>query len=128
MAVQAGCGGEAAMKRLLQSATPRLATALLVCMGGCASGPAVPDWEMNAVSGLDRAVAAYYAGNDKLEELEYARARHDLASTGQPALVARAELVRCASRVASMVFDECPGFAALSQDAGTAEIAYLNYL
>ncbi len=101
---------------------------LLAALPGCASGPAVPDWKMNAVSGLDRALAAYYAGNDKLEELEFARARRDLASTGQPALVARAELLRCAGRVASLVFDECPGFLPLSQDAGPTEIAYLNYL
>lgn len=105
-----------------------VAATLLALSAGCASGPPVPDWKMNAVSGLDRAVAAYYAGNDKLEDLEFLRARRDLASTGQPALVARAELLRCASRVASMVFDDCPAFASLSQDAGAAEIAYRNYL
>ncbi len=104
------------------------ALALAALLAGCASGPPVPDWKMNAVGGLDRAVSAYNAGNDKLEELEFSRARSDIASTGQPALVARAELVRCASRVASLVFDQCAGFDALRQDAGAAELAYSNYL
>ncbi len=42
--------------------------------------------------------------------------------------MARAELIRCASRVASLVFDECTAFDALRQDAGAAELAYSNYL
>jgi hypothetical protein len=102
--------------------------AIAVTLSGCASGPPVPDWKMNAVSGLDRAVQAYNAGNDKLEALEFSRARSEMASTGQPTMVARAELIRCASRVASLVFEECTAFNALQQDAGAAEVAYNNYL
>ncbi len=113
----------------LGRSTACLAAALAGAMlAGCASGPPVPDWKMNAVGGLERAVAAYNAGNDKVEALEFARARSEMASTGQPVLVARAELIRCASRVASMVFEDCTGFDALRPDAGAAELAYSNYL
>lgn len=97
-------------------------------LGGCASGPAVPDWKMNAGSAMERAISAYMSGNDRIEIQEFARARSAMASTGQVALVARAELIRCASRVASLVLDDCTGFEKLGQDAAAPERAYARYL
>ena len=40
----------------------------------------------------------------------------------------RAELLRCAVQVASLVFEPCPGFEPLRQDAPAAERAYAAYL
>ncbi|MFZ2651885.1 MAG: hypothetical protein WA210_17445, partial [Burkholderiaceae bacterium] len=60
--------------------------------------------------------------------VEFARARTDLARTGRTDLLARAELLGCAARVASLVFDGCAGFAALAQDAPAPERAYASYL
>ena len=40
----------------------------------------------------------------------------------------RLELLRCAGRVASLVFEPCAGFDALRQDAPAAEKAYADYL
>lgn len=94
----------------------------------CSSAPPPPDWQMNAKSSLERGVTAYLSGNTRLEGLEFARARTELARTGRPDLLARAELTRCAARVASLVFDDCPGFSALMQDAPPAERAYADYL
>lgn len=42
--------------------------------------------------------------------------------------MARAELLACASRVASLVFEPCAGFEKLRQDAPPAERAYADYL
>lgn len=95
---------------------------------GCGGGPVVPDWQVNAQASLRNYEAAYFAGNARVAEVEFARARADLASTGRLDLVARAELVRCAAQVASLAFDDCPGFAALANDAGAAERAYAAYL
>lgn len=97
-------------------------------LSACASGPAVPDWKMNAQSGIERAVSAYLSGNDRIEIQEFAKARSEMASTGQIALVARAELIRCASRVASLVLEDCAGFEKLRQDAAAPERAYADYL
>lgn len=99
---------------------------MLLC--ACASGPAVPDWQMNAKSAIERATSAYLSGNDRVEAQEFARARSETASTGRIALVARAELIRCASRVASLVLEDCSGFDRLRQDAAAPERAYANYL
>lgn len=101
-------------------------TAML--LSACASGPAVPDWQMNAKSGMEYAITAYMDGNDRVEAQEFAKARSEMASTGQIALVARVELIRCAARVASLVLDDCAGFEKLRQDTAVAERAYADYL
>ena len=51
-----------------------------------------------------------------------------MQGTGRSDLVARAELVRCAARTASLEFDNCPGFERLRADAGAEEIAYADFL
>ncbi|MES2299215.1 MAG: hypothetical protein V4582_19395 [Pseudomonadota bacterium] len=110
------------MKRL------SLIAATMLALGACASGPPIPDWQMNAKSGLERAVAAYLSGNDRLANAEFARARSDMSSSGQFSQVARAELTRCAAHLASLVLDDCPAFEALRPDAGAPERAYADYL
>jgi hypothetical protein len=103
-------------------------TVMLASLAACGSAPPAPDWQMNAKASLERATAAYLSGNARLEALEFTRARTELARTGRADLLARAELTRCAARVASLVFEDCAGFAALAQDAPPAERAYADYL
>jgi hypothetical protein len=105
-----------------------LAAGLVVLLAACASQPRVPDWQMNAHDSLERYVAAAMTGNERVAAAEFARARAELASTGAAALVARAELTRCAVLVASLVLDPCAGFEALGVDAAPAERAYADYL
>jgi hypothetical protein len=100
----------------------------ILLLVACSSSPPLPDWQMNAKSALERAVSAYMSGNDRVEAQEFAKARSETASTGQATLVARTELIRCATRVASLVPDGCPGFEALRQDALAPERAYADYL
>ena len=104
------------------------AVGLATLLAACSSTPPPPDWQMNAKGSMERAVAAYLQGNTRLEALEFARARADVARTGKLELLARIELMRCAARVASLVFEDCPGFAALAQDASAMDRAYADYL
>ena len=104
------------------------AISVAILLTACANTPPPPDWQMNAKDSLDRAVAAYLQGNTRVEAVEFTRARADLARTGRADLLARAELTRCAARVASLVYEPCAGFAALAQDASPAERAYADYL
>jgi hypothetical protein len=83
---------------------------------------------MNAKSSLERAADAWLSGNSAIEAVEFARARSEVARTGQPERVARVELLRCATRAASLVFEPCAGFEALAADAAPAEQAYARYL
>ena len=105
-----------------------VAVALLSVLCACASKPRAPEWQMNAHDGLERYVANAMAGNDRAAAAEFARARAELASTGDAALVARAELTRCAVWVAALVMDPCDGFERLRADAAAAERAYADYL
>ena len=104
---------------------PMLVAAVLVA---CAGGAPPPDWKLNAQGAIERAQDAYLSGRGAIEAVEFARARGEVAATGRADLLARVELVRCATRVASLVLEPCAGYEALAQDAAPAERAYARYL
>ena len=102
--------------------------ALVALLTACASGPPPAEWQLSAQGALREAVQAYLVGNDRVANAEFTRARADIASTGRLDLLARAELVRCAARVASLDIDTCPAYQALAADAAPPERAYATYL
>jgi hypothetical protein len=105
-----------------------LAPLAIAFLAGCAGGPPPADWQLNASAALQAFRRHYLEGDTKLAEMEFARAREEIRRTGRGELLARAELVRCAVRAASLEFDDCPGFERLRADAGGDEIAYAEYL
>ncbi|QOY92903.1 hypothetical protein IM543_15020 [Massilia sp. UMI-21] len=102
-----------------------LAVALLA---GCASKPLPPDWQLDAKGALDASVEDYLKGHGAAAAAEFRSARSATTSTGRADLVAQVELVRCAAQVASLDFDDCPGYAALASEATPAQRAYADYL
>jgi hypothetical protein len=119
--VQTGCPQAASV----------LIAVLLPCaalLGACSSNPPQPEWLLNAHGGLQSFAAAHLAGNTPVADVEFRRARLEISATGQPLLVARAELTRCAIRAASLEFDACPAAQALLPDMAAPERAYLAYL
>lgn len=102
--------------------------ATAIFLTACASGPKPVDWQLESKGAMERAVAAYLEGNSRVEAAELARARFEISSTGRVDLMARTELLSCASRVASLVFEPCAGFEKLRQDAPSTERAYADYL
>ena len=113
------------MMKLFCSALLALAAMVL---SACASGPKPADWQLESKGAMERAVNAYLEGNSRVEVAELSRARIEISSTGRVDVMARAELLSCASRVASLVFEPCAGFEKLRQDAPPAERAYADYL
>ena len=101
---------------------------LVLLLVACGSKPKAPDWQLEAHGSLERYVKAFMAADARVESSEFGRAREQLARTGDAGLVARAELTRCALRVASLMFEPCVGFDALRPDAPAAERAYGDYL
>ncbi len=97
-------------------------------LAACAGGPAPPDWQLNAVGALRIFQQHYLAGDTKLADMEFAAAKAQIARTGRADLLARAELIRCAVRTASLELDDCPGFERLRGEAGPEEIAYADAL
>ncbi|MCX8086506.1 MAG: hypothetical protein N3C63_06320 [Rhodocyclaceae bacterium] len=106
----------------------RRGLALFACLAGCAGGPPVPDWQANAHAALAAHTAAYLAGRDRAAVQELARARAEVARTGDAAQLARVELAACAARFASLSSRDCPAFTPLAQDADPAARAYADYL
>lgn len=110
------------MTRLL----PVLALALL--LAACGNKPRQPDWLVNADSAQDRFERAWLKGDDRVAAAEFDRFRSAVTSTAEPALVARAELTRCAVRVASLDFAPCTGFEPLRPFVSAEERAYADFL
>ena len=108
--------------------TRALSILALLALAGCASGPPPAEWQMNAQSSLQRAVDAQLSGNDRVATAEFDRARGEIARTGRPELMARAELMRCAAAVAALQFEPCTAFERLRADAAPAEQAYADHL
>lgn len=97
-------------------------------LGACAGKPAPPDWQANAHAALKDFSAAYLSGNTRLADPALARARLEISSTGRADLLARAELTRCAVRVASLEFDDCAAYQPLAAEAQPTEQAYAAFL
>jgi hypothetical protein len=106
----------------------RNSLAIALVAAGCSSAPQPPQWQSDAASSLQVFQQRYLAGDAKGADDAFAFARSELAATGRADLVARAELIRCAAQVASLVFDPCTGFEALRADAGAEERNYADYL
>lgn len=114
--------------RIAPSLTVTAVLLTALTLSACGSKPPVPGWQLNAKGSAERAAQAWLSGNSRVEAVEFARARHDVSSTGRADLVARLELLRCATRVAALVFEPCTGFEPLAADAAPAELAYARYL
>jgi len=104
------------------------ALSLGLALTACSSAPPAPEWQMNAKSSIERATEAQLRGDSRIEAAEFARARTEVARTGKPTLMARVELMGCATRVAALDFAPCSGFDALAADAAAPEQAYARYL
>jgi hypothetical protein len=108
---------------------PLVALALsLLVLAGCASRPPAPDWQADSHAAIERYQKAFLSGATRAANAEFRIAREALASTGNAAQVARAELTRCALQVAALDFSACDGFERLRADATAAERAYADYL
>lgn len=105
-----------------------IAPFMIAALAGCASRPVPPDWQLDARHALQASVSAYLEGSDRIADVEMARTRRALAATARPDLLARAELVRCAAQVASLVLVPCTAYENLAVDAAPAEQAYAAYL
>ncbi len=99
-----------------------------LALAACGSQPPAPDWALNAETATDRATQAYLRGDQRVQALEWGKARSEIERTASPQLLARLALMRCAVQVASLEWQDCPEFTAVAVDAAPAEQAYARYL
>ncbi|MGQ9862171.1 MAG: hypothetical protein ACUVSD_09235 [Thiobacillaceae bacterium] len=99
----------------------------LSLLAGCSSAPP-PDWKINAHNLLQSYARHYLNGDTRLAERNFERARAEIARTGRLDLAARAELTRCAIRLAALETEPCQGYVRLSAHAAAEDSAYARYL
>ena len=99
-----------------------------ILLAGCAGGPPPADWQLESHAAAQAYQRTYLRGDSRAAEVEFARLKQEFAATGRLDLAARAELLRCALRTASLEVDDCPGFEKLRAYAGAEEVAYADYL
>ncbi|CAM4238456.1 Lipoprotein [Comamonas aquatilis] len=115
--------------KMAAALVPKAVSAIaLVVLVGCGNQPPAPDWALSAEAAAQRANSAYLQGQQRVEALQWQKAREAVAGTARPDLAARVELMRCAAQVASLQWDSCPGYEKLAQDAAAPEQAYARYL
>lgn len=100
----------------------------LALLAGCASSPPPADWQMNAASALENYEQRWLEGNSRVAAASLDRARSEIASTGQTDLAARAELIACAARIASLDFSACTAYEHFAPDAREADASYARFL
>lgn len=105
-----------------------LGLACVLGLAGCSASPPVPDWSLQASDAAQRAMDAQLEGAVRVAELEWGKARSEAAKTGQPSVMARLALMRCAVQLASLDLEACTAYAAYAQDAAPPEQAYHRYL
>lgn len=117
------------MKRPTRPLPALILLPLSLCLlAGCASRPPEPGWALGAHAAAGRATEAYLSGDTRVADLEWSRARAEVARTGRPDLLARVELLRCAAQKAALDLQACAAFEALRPDAAPPERAYADYL
>lgn len=83
---------------------------------------------MNAQAALENHAKHYLNGDTQLAELNFEKAKTQIARTGRPDLLARAELIQCAIRSAALVWEDCPAFQSLSAQASPEDRVYADFL
>ncbi len=105
-----------------------LALAGALALAACGSPPPPADWRLNALGSAERATEAWLRGDSAIEAVEFERARQATASSARPDLMARLQLLRCASRVAALELAPCEGYVPWAGSAAAPEQAYARYL
>jgi hypothetical protein len=110
------------MKKLLSLIT------VVLLLSGCTSRTLAPEWQSQAHAALTLYTGAYLSGNSRVADLEFDRARAQIARTGRLDLMARIELLRCATQVASLELTACAAYQALAGDAPPEDQAYASFI
>jgi hypothetical protein len=97
-------------------------------LAACSQKPPAADWALNAESASERATQAYLRADQRVQAIEWDKARAEVRRTASPQLLARLALMRCAVEHASLEWNECGEYQVLAVDADPQEQAYARYL
>lgn len=87
----------------------------VLLFAACGGGPPVPDWKKDSVSLIEKYRKAELKGENKLAERYFEQALDAAGGAGKLEETARLHLIRCATRQASLGFEPCNGYLALTK-------------
>lgn len=94
----------------------------LLLLSACGSaGPPAPDWKTDAVDFIERYKKHALLGEHAVAERFFQRALHATGGAGRISETARLWLVRCATRRANLLDDDCSEYAELAKLETSAE-------
>lgn len=105
-----------------------IAAAACSLLVACGSKIPTQRWALEAQSASERAVHAYLTGDMRVADVEWKKALHEVAATGQPAAMARMALLQCAAQTAALELTGCLGYQRYAAGAAMVEQAYARYL
>lgn len=87
----------------------------MIFLAACSSQPS-PAWQSAAYTQLANYTESYLAGDERLAAIHFEKALEHISKTGDPALMARAWLTRCALETAALIDTSCGKAAAYGGD------------
>lgn len=99
-------------------------------LAACGSGgPPAPDWKKDSIGLIDKYSKAELQGKTTLAEHYFAQAIEAAGSAGQIGTTARLQLIRCATRQASLTFEPCNAYTELARlDPSPSDENYFHFL
>ncbi|PAT39415.1 hypothetical protein CK623_10255 [Vandammella animalimorsus] len=97
-------------------------------LAACSSKPPPAQWQVRSLASAELAQAAYLDGDERVAQLEWQRARQQVARTGSPEALALLVLRQCAVQMASLHWQPCADFTPLAPGASAQARAYAAYL
>ncbi|WP_238945854.1 hypothetical protein [Vandammella animalimorsus] len=101
---------------------------LIGLLAACSSKPPPAQWQVRSLASAELAQAAYLDGDERVAQLEWQRARQQVARTGSPEALALLVLRQCAMQMASLDWQPCADFTPLAPGASAQARAYAAYL
>lgn len=98
-------------------------TALLITLllSACGGSPPAPDWKKDSISLIGKYSKAELKGENKLAERYFEQALDAAGSAGKLEETARLNLIRCATRQASLVLEPCAAYQSIAKHSPNAE-------
>jgi hypothetical protein len=98
-----------------------LLISLAALLSACGGSPPAPDWKKDSVSLIEKYRKAELKGENRLAERYFEQALAAAGSAARLEETARLQLIRCATRQASLSFEPCTGYLELAKFAAGAE-------
>lgn len=94
---------------------------ITLLLSACGGSPPAPDWKKDSVSLIGKYSKAELKGENKLAERYFEQALNATGSAGKLEDTARLNLIRCATRQASLILEPCAAYQEIARHSPNVE-------